>query len=719
MSGYFDLIHQKLPSVRSEREVFQELEKLCKSPGFIHVIATVCLREYTFSCDDELSYEHLADHYSSQSLLRTEISLITCLMLKGEQWDKEISVKEINHLLVRTEEVLQDLHASIFKGLGGTETGEYPKGRKWLKEAIFYAGESAYGSQYIDLSKRRYIKDNQWFVKNKNFTIEQAICLYQSIYRLLNSKLNRRFPNRIDQEKLTESVLPLYSFAFSELVEESAEKAETIRAFLKTFTIEGVKAAKQFSNPTDFNPIDAQPIIRCGDHFILLQAASLCAALYEAPFYWLIKDKEYYSAFISNRGAFTEEFAAERLERVFGKERVYRNVTIEKSKKETVDEIDVLVIYGDRAIVLQAKSKRLTLKAKQGDEHALEKDFFQAVQIAYDQAFSCAESLKLNKYRLVTESGEELKLKNQLKEIYPVCVISDHYPSLNSQVDSYLVTRSCQGIQPPYVMDVFFLDIISEFLTSPLHFLNYINLRVNNRQLVVSEKEHAVFAMHLTSGLRHSRSDKDPVLVLGGHSSIPVDIAFLSRREGYPGEETPTGILTRGLDSPIQRLIKSIDVHNVPEGIQLGLFLLQLYPQDQASFDRYYSEMLRRAKDDGRPHDFTLMPENELGMTIHINPWPDEEAYEVLVKHCENRKYKEGKDRWLGLCICPWTEEIKFGVDQDYPWEASQELDDRTRHMKHPKELSNFRTFVRPTRKVGRNDKCYCGSGKKYKICCY
>ena len=39
--------------------------------------------------------------------------------------------------------------------------------------------------------------------------------------------------------------------------------------------------------------------------------------------------------------------------------------------------------------------------------------------------------------------------------------------------------------------------------------------------------------------------------------------------------------------------------------------------------------------------------------------------------------------------------------------------------MGHREEyLSDDQTFVRPHRKVGRNELCPCGSGKKYKKCC-
>ena len=50
-----------------------------------------------------------------------------------------------------------------------------------------------------------------------------------------------------------------------------------------------------------------------------------------------------------------------------------RHWNVGKGKK--VGEIDVLVIFGDRAIVLQAKSKRLTLEARKGNDNQIKDDF--------------------------------------------------------------------------------------------------------------------------------------------------------------------------------------------------------------------------------------------------------------------------------------------------------------------------------------------------------
>ena len=80
-----------------------------------------------------------------------------------------------------------------------------------------------------------------------------------------------------------------------------------------------------------------------------------------------------------------------RLESVFGKRAVFSNVRIPGAKGKDAGEIDTLVLFGNRAIVVQAKSKRLTLEARKGNDNLIRDDFKKSVQDSYGQALACAE----------------------------------------------------------------------------------------------------------------------------------------------------------------------------------------------------------------------------------------------------------------------------------------------------------------------------------------
>ncbi|MCR5415883.1 MAG: SEC-C domain-containing protein [Pseudobutyrivibrio sp.] len=80
-----------------------------------------------------------------------------------------------------------------------------------------------------------------------------------------------------------------------------------------------------------------------------------------------------------------------------------------------------------------------------------------------------------------------------------------------------------------------------------------------------------------------------------------------------------------------------------------------------------------------------------------------EEDTEVSLKFDKEKLFKnmiDAKADWL------------YGLPQ---WEKIFDEDTR---KKLTKEAKNMHTVVRSEKKVGRNDPCPCGSGKKYKHCC-
>lgn len=227
-------------------------------------------------------------------------------------------------------------------------------------------------------------------------------------------------------------------------------------------------------------------------------------------------DKSYTATASKNRDAFAEQFLTDHFARVFGSQNVYQNVDIYKGK-DRFAEADVLVVYGDRAIVVQAKSKRLTIEARKGNDLQLKDDFKKAIHDAYDQALMCSEALLGEEYRFVSPTGDEIRFPKRPTKIFPVCAVSDHFPALAAQARQFLKIKATENVQPPIITDVFFLDVLTEILETPLHLLNYLALRTKfDKQLLVSQ-ELTTLGYHLRNNL------------------------WLE----IPGERTPKGILTR------------------------------------------------------------------------------------------------------------------------------------------------------------------------------
>ena len=158
--------------------------------------------------------------------------------------------------------------------------------------------------------------------------------------------------------------------------------------------------------------------------FFIPVGFNLTKAIYESPFYWMIQDKAYRDRASEHRGEATEAIAEKLLIQVFGEGRVYRNIAVLRGKDRITD-IDVLAIAGDRAIIVQAKSKRLTELSKMGNNNQLRIDFTEAIQKAYDQGLACRKALLTKENRLVDSNGNTIVLPESIKDAHIICLTLD------------------------------------------------------------------------------------------------------------------------------------------------------------------------------------------------------------------------------------------------------------------------------------------------------
>jgi len=514
----------------------------------------------------------------------------------------------------------------------------------------------------------------------------------------------------------TWTMLPGFVFTVEQVAERAGVAVDTVRRVLDAFVFAGGNANAGFSSLHAYNAVSGTPLLRTeASEYLLLQQYSLFEALYESPFFWLGSDKKYGPTAVANRGRFTEALAVEHLTSTFGEKHVFANVDIWKSKGEKLGEIDVLVVFGDRAIVLQAKSKRLTLEARKGNDLQIKDDFKKAIQSSYDQAHLCAVALTDPNPNLTDAKGQPLTLRYPLKRIYPVCIVADHYPALSFQSRQFLKTQIDDRIAAPLATDVFALDAMTEMLETPLRVLSYLELRAHFGDKFLTSHELTLLGFHLRRNL-WLNTDLDMVM-LEDDISADLDIAMAARREGLPGARTPDGILTRIRNTEIGRIIGEIEALPDPSTMDLGLFLLELSEDTIETLNKGIRQIIGTTKRDGKKHDFTVgLGTASAGLTVHCNPGDLLSARNILEVHCKGRKYLQKAARWFGLVLRP-DGKLWFGVKLEYPWVQDAQMDAVT--SKWPQTTKRPASVVgtRNARKIGRNEPCPCGSGKKYKHC--
>lgn len=703
--------------MRREQEVFDELATLCVQPGYVHAICLFCFRDNLVKVGEKLEAKNLKNLFGFDRLIRTEISTLIGLALKGPMDLSLPAPNTLQEYITKTEALLREIHHAMSAAWFAHLTPEKVKegfnpftAGDALREPIFYGGESAYGFQYRDFSVRKYEADDDWINKAKGFSIHTAREVLKAIcdLQMIKIPLVHRSIMDLPPEKWT--LLPGFEFSVKELAAHAGIAETAVDAVVEAFAVPQGEKNADFRSLSDFNVANASPLLRTGtDSFLLLQQYSILEALYEAPYYWMTADNAYWATATENRGRFTEAFCTERLLQVFGVKHVFTNVEIYESKGKRLGEIDVLVAFGDRAILLQAKSKKLTLEARKGNDLQIKDDFKKSVQDSYDQGLICAKVLGNAKYKFVPKGGSPLNLA-AFEEIYIFCIVSDHYPALAFQARQFLKFEATDQIAPPFVMDIFTLDALAEMLSSPLRLLSYANRRTRYTERLMAANELTILSYHLKQNLW--LQDKYDMVVLDDDISADLDVAMAVRREGLPGKATPDGVLTRLSNTSLGRLIATIEREPHPATIALGFMLLTLSEDSVRDISDGIDKIVGAARRDGKHHDITVViSEADTGITVHCNDYPTEIAAARLRDYCRRRKYKQKAETWFGVCLSPYDGAPRFGVNLRDKWQYDEA-------MAASGKLADVLSQPLKSRKPGRNDPCPCGSGKKYKKCC-
>ena len=710
---------------REESQIFEDLATLAQSPGYVHAVAHICHRDNVIHIKGRLKSSDMDRLFSSERLIRTELTTLIGLMVKKPLDLSQQSNDVIESYVKATDALLQELHNSMSYPMFASMFEEVKAGAKspdpWhgpgMREPIFYGTESAYAFQYRDLVPEKYGADDAWMLKNKRFTSGQARTIAKTMCALMDEKGTRLLADTRTANAPPATWLPAFEFSLDEVAFHSDVEKDVVEAFFRAFLFAGDNS--EFKEVGDFNEVAACPLLPTDRGTVLLFSHySIYEALYESPFFWMWNDKTYRPTAAKHRGAFTEQFAARRLVEVFGHEHVHTNVNLHRSK-DIVGEVDVLVIYGDRLIILQAKAKKLTIAARKGNDNQLKADFSAAIQDSYNQGWTCANEILTGGCRLMDDNKKEVDLPPNIKEVFLFSLVSEHYPALAFQASQSLKFQTTDVIRPPFVMDVFLLDTLTEMLVKPLRLLAYVKLRVAVSEKLMSGHELTVLGYHLKQNLW--LDEKQDLVMLEDSIARDLDTAMLVRRDNQPGDDTPVGILTKMRGTRYESLIEEIETRADPATLELGFHLLSMNEDSCRNVHRILEIITKKAQIDGKRHDVTLASSTPpCGVSFHCNPTPSAEAIAVLETHCAKRKYQQRAAQWFGVSVSP-AGQVQFGVTLDFPWEASDEMRRLTADMKPPSKVRDaLPQYSREVSrlKLGRNDPCHCGSGLKYKKCC-
>lgn len=661
--------------------VFAKIEDLTKQNGYVYTLSIRLFHDFFFAPEES------ADVNWHDRLSFQEASHLVGLLLKnGFSIGNLPSEDEYKFQAEQTYKLFQELHSAYMqpfldnlvevKPSGSITEKEFKKltdklfgSGEMMTEPIFYGNSGAYDFQYLEFIPKRYSQDKDWLKGNYSFDPDS---IPLDIKKLKKLSERRHYPSDKSLNDFRNLCLfTLNSFCFTEKDFDSLH-ADSKKSLLKSFVSEPGKSNQYYKIPGDFNESEARPIINLFDNrYFVPIFFFLTESAYVSPFYWMLADYKYRNLSFRNKGIATEQIAYDLLVQVFGSKKVYKNVQVIRKKGQSKTDIDVLAVTGNKAIIIQAKSKQMTVGAKKGNEKILRQDFKKAIQSSYDQAIESRSAL-LTKGAKFIVNGSLVSLKEALDDAYIICLTSENYPAVINQINTYLKKRSKDPF--PIAINVFDLDILSFYLNDPYQFLYYLRQRITLTNYFNAGNEMTFLAYHLRKKLF-----KDPK---AGRIAITEDFAqlidanFISLRGGYPKTEAIEKLYNKWTNSDFFSLIDQIKLLHKP-GLTDAVFFL--YDLSGDSADKVI-ELIKNTKDsalkDNKTHDFSLIFDGgKSGITYICSSKDNIQSSKRLVSYCTLRKYKSNSDLWIGLASN--TKSVRL-VDQiifnKEPWKSNRQL---------------------------------------------
>lgn len=703
----------------TKKKVLDQLENLVRERGYFYSLALMVV-DNLFVDVQKIS----GINWHSRISFR-EFSFLYGLLVKQEINREIPSSEDIQRHFFSTDKLLRQLHdfhmafvkekmpELLLNKEYKTEAEREKKFKEligsgeWMTEPIFYGGSGAYDFQFLELARKRYQFDIKWLTENKQISPEDMVGLAHELKTLLERKAKELHPPK-SLEEVCQAAIAILSFHENELrtVSEKSRKS-----FLKNFSLTPGIANQGFAVPGSYNQVESHPLIALGPNEYLLPVwFNLPQSIYESPFYWMLKDSQYRETSFKHRGEATEEICYEMLAAVCGPDKVFKDVKVTRNKGITVSDIDVLALLGSKAVVVQAKSKKLTELAKQGDEEKLRYDFKEGIQKAYEQGLICRSSIFDQDARFTCHKGQVIHLNEAINDAYIVCVTSDEYPAVIHQVEAYLSKTTTDPF--PIVISVFDLQILTFYLSDPFDLFYYLRQRTKHASYFRGE-EISLLGYHLNQKL-YPRQEADTIMIDQQFAQL-IDANYPAAR-GFQQKTDDFEILKNSWrNNNFQELLTQAKETTNPRITDVVFFLLDLSGVAADNLIEGLKKTKARAQAVCKQQVFTMMLNGgKKGISYLVEPNHMANIEETTLTSAKIYKHDMKADEWLGLGSVLGSEKlIDAVVYNSIPWEGNTMLDELVKTAVKNQGVS----LNSQMKKMGRNETCYCGSGKKFKKC--
>jgi hypothetical protein len=523
-----------------------------------------------------------------------------------------------------------------------------------------------------------YSPHNDYLKTKLGFTIEQAVGVFEWLYKTIEIKANKHAKDfatimtpsmtiwrewhngKISNDTMLSKVEKLDKAALSERVRLHNQKTKDVfafkireiedrfgtklvQAFLDRFASSFGAINKAYCEPTQFNEIYRTPLLKTSENEVFIPIPPLLCQIPAITLHYdLIRDAVYEPKYTEVRGKYLEKKVCSLLGTVFGAFNFYTNLHFTDHNKEE-GEIDLLFEFDNKLILVECKSKSLTLPARQGNLSQISKDFSDAVQRAYDQNKKAINYInQCNKAEFYGKDGKKLIIEREkIGEIYSIITTANTFATLTT--DLSVLLKKDPNDPYPWVVCLRDLEVIIEYLYDPYMFIHFLRRRLILHGRVISPDEMDYVGCYLKEGLYFEEElKKSARLILVGYTE-QIDAAELKKK----GKLETAQVGSSWSNPAFENLIGTIKLLNGYGHSDVVLILLEIDSQSRDTLIKYVKETIEKTKKDNSKHDFSMLFDN-FGFSFISDATRNNLATKVQVDG-ELKKYKHKAKIWLAM----------------------------------------------------------------------
>ncbi len=277
----------------------------------------------------------------------------------------------------------------------------------------------------------------------------------------------------------------LFEIPVDSIFEEEKDKKSKFLRYLELFTCNFGEGNPNYNSPIDDNLIFQKPIIGYNGKYYCPVAQLLIEKLPDILELLLTEEKsnetKIWQRYTKTKSEFTEKKVSEYLKRVFPSSLVYNNAFYRIDDKRV--EVDHLVPYCNVILIIEDKSGSFTDPAKRGGIKRIEHDLKRLIGEAHEQGTQTKNFIKsIQKVKFENEYGKslfEISYNSSTTQFVLINVTLEPLFSFAAKLGDLRKLDIIKNNDYPWSVNLFELDLITQYLKIPALFLHYVQRRID------------------------------------------------------------------------------------------------------------------------------------------------------------------------------------------------------------------------------------------------